>query len=374
LNDKGSMSQTVEIDAQLQQLAQVLSEARAPLIYGLTQLTIEAQELAVELAMCLRGAIDVPRGSRIPPRGTSLQLHGEARTTLGELRQYANLLLFVDCKSSPDLEVLFVPEGMASIPAKQQWSLRFSGDDKNVFETRVLELRCRSMDEVRSLRKKLKVKQPCDFAQEQLLAAWQNAKYPILIYKPELLHKLYGKSHAAYVIELLEGAALTRAKDGRAAAWPLESTERELTNAAGAEYVLTARTGYPAAVCLFSACAEYLPEVTNAEALLANGVVDAALFLGEGPQASWSELALQHLKITPTFLLASEDEFKNWGLQHQFLKSNDLKDENGTIVLEDGIPIPISFGVSPHPSMESVLRQLLALVREQTIPVTGAAR
>jgi formylmethanofuran dehydrogenase subunit B len=372
LNDKGGMPEANEIDAQLQLIAKRLVEARAPLIYGLTRLTVEAQELAVELAMCLRGAIDTPRGHLIPARGTSLQLHGEARATLGELQQHADLFVFVDCTATRGITESFVGKDHAKLPAKKVLQFNMAADDSTRNECRVLELACRTMDEVQVLHKKLKVATACDAAQEQLLAAWQAAQYPVLFYSPAGLVRSYGKSRAQYWIELLEYAVLARAKFGRAAAWPLEEAGTSLSNAAGAEYVLTARTGFPAAVQCFSGCAEYLPGVTDAEALLADGVIDAVLFLGEGPAADWNTTAKHHLKKIPTSIIASKQALQERAYQHQ-LECLPLDEEQGTIIREDGIPLPLRPVAPPTASTEKYLRRLLELVRELAATTAGAA-
>ena len=77
---------------------QLLLGARAPLIYGLSHATCEAQSLAVRLAELLRGYFDTPRSQNVPSRGLTLQTIGEARATWGEVCDRADLLLFVDCE------------------------------------------------------------------------------------------------------------------------------------------------------------------------------------------------------------------------------------------------------------------------------------
>ena len=392
MNDKWCMAEEDEIDETLKSIAQMLVAARAPLIYGLTQLTVEAQELAVELAMCLRGAIDTPHGSRIPPRGTSLQLHGEARTTLGELRLYADLLVYVHAPAKDNsppfslthalasqanlpgkriIHICMMQDGVRPVPKQDQKDLLVHADSGS-FSTKVRELDCRNEQELFELRKKLAYRELTHDADwEQLLRAWQEAKYPVLAYEPSGLTRSLGSEAAAYLIEQIERAALARAKFGRAAAWPLEAHSGGLSNAAGAEYVLTARTGYPASVQCFSGCAEFLPGMTNAEALLADGVIDAVLFLGEGPSADWSAAALQHLQKIPTATIASSLVLQGKSLLHK-IECNSLSEEQGTIVREDGIPISLDSSGNPESSAASILRQLLAIIREPSLQ--GAAR
>jgi len=433
------MPELDEIDAQLQLIARMLVEARAPLIYGLTRLTVEAQELAVELAICLRGAIDTPRGHLIPSRGTSLQLHGEAHTTLGELRQYADLLIFVDCepwKKRPDFAESWAFSGTGMLPQKAIYHLALKRVDDNgqaeadeldserktalpsfvraglsftfeQFVTQVRELCCRNSNELLALRKKLTSSEVATHpAWDELLTAWKTAKYPVLVYQPAGLSDAFGRSGGSYLIEQLERAVLERARHSRAAAWPLEEIGNQLSNAAGAEYVLIARTGYPCAVKFFNGRAEYLPGVTNAEALLMDGEADVALFLGEQNVGYWHRHAWNHRNP----LLISARWPTHWDFVNPdiYLQCRGLEDEtSGTIIREDGIPFQLplseaakkSWSISTEsldnleqgeeaeaaelastdasktaPRMEDLLLRLLELVREPALDESGAAR
>ncbi len=381
------MPEAEKIDAQLKSIARMLVEARAPLIYGLTQLTVEAQELAVELAMCLRGAIDTPRGSRIPARGTSLQLHGEARTTQGELHRYADLLVFVElglkgrvARFLRDYHLLHNEKHIVfrvQLDRPAMVNVKVGGNHVYLglsdFESKIHELGTSNIVQLQAVRNKLRNKSTLDQNWEALLLAWHSAKYPVLVYNPNCLAQLYGLRNAAWIIEQLEQAVLNRSAHGRAAAWPVEVFDGQLSNAAGADYVLTARTGYPVAAQCFSGCAEYLPGVTNAEALLADGVIDAALFLGEGPSANWTAAALQHLQNIPTAILASK-EVLHGNASNRQIECSSLSEEQGTIVREDGIPLPLRPAAPPVASTEKYLRQLLTLIRELATTAPGAAR
>lgn len=433
------MPEPDEIDAQLQRIAKMLREARAPLIYGLTRLTVEAQELAVELAMCLRGAIDTPRGHLIPARGTSLQLQGEAHTTLGELRQYADLLIFVDCepwKKRPDFAESWAFSGTETLPQKAIFHLALKRVDDNEqaesaelgnepktllpsfvrggfsftfeqFVNQVCELYCRNCNELLALRKKLTSSEPtAQPAWDELLTAWQTAKYPVLVYQPAGLSDAFGRRGGSYLIEQLERAVLERASHGRAAAWPLEEIGNQLSNAAGAEYVLIARTGYPCAVQFTNGRAEYLPGVTNAEALLMNGEADIVLFLGEQNVGYWHRHAWNHRKP----LLISARWPTHWDFVNPdiYLQCRGLQNEtSGTIIREDGIPFQLplseaakkSWSLSTEslvyleqgeeaeaaelasteasktaPRMEDLLRRLLEFIREPVPTARGASQ
>ena len=295
-------------------------------------------------------------------------------------------------------------EPKTALPSFVRAELSFTFEQ---FETQVRELCCRNSNELHTLRKKLTSGEAADHpGWDELLTAWQTAKYPVLVYQPAGLSDSFGRSGGSYLIEQLEQAALERAKFGRAAAWPLEEIGNQLSNAAGAEYVLIARTGYPCAVQFFNGNAEYLPGVTNAEALLMNGVADVVLFLGEQNVGYWHRHAWLHRKP----LLISARWPTHWDSVNPdiYLQCRGLEEEtSGTIIREDGIPFQLplseaakkSWSLSTEsldnmeerdepeaaelasyeasktaPRMEDLLSRLLALVREPVVTEQGAAR
>ena len=86
--------ETVSYDAALAAAAQVLSQARRPLIYGLTNSGCFAQEAALRLARSLRARLEPADLAFKAPYYQSLQQHGLTWAPLEVLRDEADAVLF----------------------------------------------------------------------------------------------------------------------------------------------------------------------------------------------------------------------------------------------------------------------------------------
>jgi formylmethanofuran dehydrogenase subunit B len=86
--------ETVSYDAALAAAAQVLNQARRPLIYGLTNSGCFAQEAALKLARSLRARLEPADLAFKAPYYQSLQQHGLAWAPLEVLRDEADAVLF----------------------------------------------------------------------------------------------------------------------------------------------------------------------------------------------------------------------------------------------------------------------------------------
>jgi formylmethanofuran dehydrogenase subunit B len=86
--------ETVSYDAALAAAAQVLSQARRPLIYGLTNSGCFAQEAALKLARSLRARLEPADLAFKAPYYQSLQQHGLVWAPLEVLRDEADAVLF----------------------------------------------------------------------------------------------------------------------------------------------------------------------------------------------------------------------------------------------------------------------------------------
>ncbi|MGL4460926.1 MAG: formylmethanofuran dehydrogenase subunit B, partial [Planctomycetia bacterium] len=85
-------------DAALTQAVGLMAAAKAPLVYGLTRLTVDGQRAAAALADRLRAVWDVAgepsQGGRRPSGVPALQHAGDVTCTLGEIKDRADLLVF----------------------------------------------------------------------------------------------------------------------------------------------------------------------------------------------------------------------------------------------------------------------------------------
>src|ERR1700684_751257 len=85
---------TASVDDALGCAAEILKQARSPLIYGLSRSTTEGQRAAVALADRLGATIDTTATTGHAPSLMALQQVGESTCTLGEIKNRADLVIF----------------------------------------------------------------------------------------------------------------------------------------------------------------------------------------------------------------------------------------------------------------------------------------
>jgi len=89
--------QPVPLERALHEAARLLNAADAPLIYGLSRSDTPGQRKAVELAERLQATIDTTASQCHGPSILALQDVGEVTSTLGEVRNRADLVIYWGC-------------------------------------------------------------------------------------------------------------------------------------------------------------------------------------------------------------------------------------------------------------------------------------
>ncbi len=74
-----------------------MAEAKYPIICGLTDITSEAQRVAVAIGDRLGGCVDTTTGVRGGSWGIAFQEVGEVTCTLGEIKNRSDLVIFWGC-------------------------------------------------------------------------------------------------------------------------------------------------------------------------------------------------------------------------------------------------------------------------------------
>ena len=87
----------VSIEESIEKTISILTQARYPLIYGLSSTTCESQRKAIELAELVGGNIDSTSSICHGSTTLALQAVGEASCTLGEIKNRADLVVFWGC-------------------------------------------------------------------------------------------------------------------------------------------------------------------------------------------------------------------------------------------------------------------------------------
>src|SRR5438876_2437823 len=82
------------LDEAIERAAQILSKARYPIVYGLSDTTCEAQRVAVAIADRIGGCVDTTTSVCHGPSGMAFQGVGEVTCSLGEVKNRADLVIF----------------------------------------------------------------------------------------------------------------------------------------------------------------------------------------------------------------------------------------------------------------------------------------
>jgi formylmethanofuran dehydrogenase subunit B len=284
--------------------AALLAGAARPLVYLAPELSCEAQRAGVAVADLLRAALDTVTSATAMPSLLAAQERGRAGATLGEVRNRADVLVFWALdpaerypryreRYAPELpgthlaagraarRVVAVDVGAARGPADADLRVAVERGDEVALLTALRAIALGGDERAAG-----RVGAAWDAARE-LAPVLAGARYLVIVHDAEPRDAAEGRAGRAGPL-----IALAQALNGptRCAL----STLRAGGNRSGADAVLTAHTGYPAAVDFARGFPRYLPGTGDAPARLARGEVDAALVLGDAarlPAAARAALA-----------------------------------------------------------------------------------
>jgi formylmethanofuran dehydrogenase subunit B len=327
----------VSVEEAADAAAAILRQARAPLVYGLGQTSIEAQRQAVALAEAL-GAIVDPGGGG----GASLayQAIGSSTATFGESRDRAELVVVWRADpavSNPRLlgrlrvgsRPLVVVDGVRTATAEEAdafvaldaardfealWALRALVTGAPLDRARLGEL-------------------PVDDLAERLRAAHHVA----------FLHGALDELEALALFSLVRDLS----RDRHAVTLALRGD----ANARGAEDVLAWQTGFPAAVSFARGYPRAGPGELSAAGLLHRGEVDAALVI-----ACDALTRLPGLRALPTVVIDARDTETAKAARVAFATAVEGIEVAGTAHRMDGVPVPLRALLDGgRPAVEDVL-------------------
>ena len=313
----------VSLEKAVETAAEILLNAERPLVYGLSSTECEAIAKAVETAEEIGGIIDNTSSVCHGPTILALQQVGESKTTLGEVKNRADLVIFWGSNPSE---------------AHLRHIIRYSGMPKGMYipngrkDRHIICVDVRKTVTSRLADQFIKVTPGSDF--ELLLALRAVVRGNELdvdevsgVPKKEIVSLAERMKSSKFGIVFF-GLGLTQSS-GRhmnidAAVGLVAELNRHtkflLTpmrghyNVAGANTVTTWQTGYPYAVDFSRGYPRYNPGEYTAIDLLAKGETDAALVIASDPAATFPASAAKHLahipvitleqKVTPTTLMS----------------------------------------------------------------------
>ena len=367
--------EAVGYDEAVEEASRILARAKRPLVYGLSSTECGAIAKAVELAELIGGVIDNTSSVCHGPTILALQQVGESKTTLGEVKNRADLVIFW---------------GSNPTEAHLRHLIRYSGMPKGLYTPEGRKSRFIVAVDVRETRTArladqfVKIEPNADLELLQALRATVrgskiNADEVAGVPRSQI-EELAKRMKGARMGIVFFGLGLTQS-DGRHmnidAAVGLVAelnhhTKFLLTpmrghyNVAGANTVTTWQTGYPYAVDFARGYPRYNPGEYTSVDLLAKGEPDAAIIVASDPVSNFPADAAKHLaripvvtldqKITPTTMLSKVViPVATAGVEVE-----------GTAYRMDGVPLRLNKLVEPHEGHvpdEEVLDAIIERVR-----------
>ena len=136
-------------------------------------------------------------------------------------------------------------------------------------------------------------------------------------------------------------------------------------NVAGADNVVTWRTGYPFAVNMARGYPRFNPGEYSAADVLSRGEADAAFIIGSDSMSHLSEAARVHLARIPSIVMDPMDTPASRAATVVFRTATYGINTAGTVYRMDDVPIPLRPALeSKLPSDEAVLERIERRVRE----------
>lgn len=361
----------------VERAARILADAKYPLVYGLSDTTIESQRVAVGIADWIGANVDTTTSVCHGPSGMAFQGVGEVTCTLGEVRNRGDMIIFWGsnpAESHPRhfTKYSLMPKGMF-VPNGRKDRTAVVVDVRKTKSAKAadifIQIKPRKDFEalwtLRALAQGITL-DPVEVENETgvPLARWQD-----------LMDRM--KKAKFGVIFFGMGVTMTRGKHANSEA--LMSLTRDMNkytrfvckpnrghgNVTGADNVVTWRTGYPFGVNLGRGYPRFNPGEYTSSDVLARGEADAALIIASDPMANFSQPARDHLKTIPYVALDPKETPTTRHATVAFTVTCYGINVPGTVYRMDDVPIPLRPAFeSPHPSDQMILTAIEKRVRE----------
>jgi formylmethanofuran dehydrogenase subunit B len=303
--------------------ARIIAEAQRPLIYGLSSTDCGTIGLAVELGELAGGVVDNTSSVCHGPTILALQQVGESKTTLGEVKNRADLIIFWGSNPTEAhlrhlIRYSVMPKGMYTqegrksryivvVDVRETRTSRLADELIKIEANSDLELLLTLRATVRGVKITADNVSGVPMSQIETLAKrMKEAKMGIVFFGLGLT-----QSDGRHMnIDAAVGLVAELNHHTKFLLTPM----RGHYNVAGANTVTTWQTGYPYAVDFSRGYPRYNPGEYTSVDLLAKGEPDAAIIIASDPVAHFPSKAAKHLtripvvtldhKVTPTTMLS----------------------------------------------------------------------
>lgn len=354
----------------VEEAARILANARFPLVYGLSDTTCEAQREAVAIADFVGGTVDTTTSVCHGPSGIAFEGVGESTSTLGEIRNRADLVVFWGgnpAESHPRLfsryavtpKGMFIPNGKRdrtvvlvdvrrtkSVPVADIFiQIKPGTDFEALWALRAL-IRGRRVDS------SIEAKTGVALATlEDLAKRMKQCRFGALLFGMGLT--MTAGRH------FNSGAILALASDLNEFTHFVAKPVRGHGNVTGADNVVSWQTGFPFGVNFSRGYPRFNPGEFTSVDLLARGDADAALIIASDPAANFPRAAIEHLRRIPVILLDPSETYTSRIARVVFTTATYGINTSGTVYRMDDVPLTLRPALeSPYPSDEQVLRAI----------------
>jgi len=369
--------------------AQILANARFPLIYGLSDTTCEAQRQAVAIADMIGGNIDTTTSVCHGPSGMAFEGVGESTATLGEIRNRADLLVFWGgnpAESHPRLftrytvtaKGMYVPNGrkdrtVVLVDVRRSPSAAVADIFVQVKPQRDFEVLWALRALVKGRRVDPGIEQVTGVplaTLEDLAQRMKSCRFGALLFGMGLT-MTRGRHFNS-------GALLALATDLNEYTHFVAKPVRGHGNVTGADNVVSWQTGFPFGVNLGRGYPRFNPGEFTSVDLLGRGEADAALIIAADPAANFPQSAIEHLRRIPVIVLDPKTTHTSKLARVAFTTATYGINVPGTVYRMDDVAISLRPALpSPYPSDEEVLTRIKERVREllggNRVPAMSAA-
>jgi formylmethanofuran dehydrogenase subunit B len=371
--------QEVSVDDAIEEAAQVLTRARFPITYGLSDTTCEAQRQAVAITDFIRGSIDTTTSVCHGPSGLAFQGVGESTMTLGEVKNRADFIMYWGgnpAESHPRhfTRYAVTPKGMFTPNGKKDRTVVLV-DVRRTPSTPVADIflqvkpgkdfelawAMRALVKGHTVDASIEEETGISLdALEDLVDRMKNCNYGVLFMGMGLT-MTRGRHFNS-------GAIMALATDLNEFTHFVAKPVRGHGNVTGADNVVSWQTGYPFGVNFSLGYPRFNPGEFTTVDTLSRGDADAALIIASDPASNFPQAAIDHLHKIPVISFDTKETLTSKLAHVAFRTSTYGINTGGTVYRMDDVPITLRPAFdSPFPSDEEILTPLRKRVQELVI-------